>query len=161
MRSTERRVFHELSETGINFIIYEDIGNCECYTPDSEEIFDREPNPYHKACLGTGKKRRIHVTKKLRFLYTSVTKDSNLEKQSFEKLKSEYLTIYFPENYSNLKYTDIIAMIKLDEKNNIVKPFQPVSFYKIVAIDDFYDGDFKYFSVKLNKILYLPYEEVL
>lgn len=157
----QREVFNELSNTGINFIIYEDIGYCECYNPNSDELFDREPNPLHVDCLGTGLKRRVHITKKLRFLYTSVTKDSNLEKQTFEKVKSEYLTIYFPENYSNLKYTDIIAMIKLDEKNNLIKPLQPLSFYKIVAIDDFYDGDFKFYSVKLNKILYLPFKEVL
>lgn len=157
----QRQIFNELSNTGINFLIYEDIGNCECINPDSDDLFEREPNPLHKECLGTGKKRKIHVTSKLRFLYTSVTKDSNLEKQSFEKVKSEYLTIYFPENYSKLKYTDIIAMIKLDEKNNLIKPIQPLSFYKIVAIDDFYDEDFKFYSVKLNKILYLPFKEVL
>lgn len=157
----QREIFKELSDTGINFLIYEDIGQCDCCDLNSEDLFLREPNPHHKDCLGTGKKRKIHVTKKLRFLYTSVTKDSNLEKQSFEKVKNEYLTVYFPENYSNLKYTDIIAMIKLDNSNNLIKPIQPVSFYKIVAIDDFYDGDFKFYSVKMNKILYLPFKEVL
>lgn len=147
------KAFPQLSQTGMHFLYLKANGECDCVKGDT--IFDKEPDPFCKNCYGSGYKRSSFITPKLRFNFTSNGGNSKIELQSFELIKEEFLTIYFPQNYNKISYTDIIAMIKTDINCQIIKPIQPTIYFKIVSIDDFIDGDFKYYSVKLKSINFI------
>ena len=152
-------VFEEISSTGSVYAVFKALGNCECRDGEEGDLFN-EPDPTHKECFGTGIKRRVYFTPKVRSDYYGLTKSSNLEMQNFERIKDNVKTIYFPYNLK-VGYKDIICSLILDDKNEPIKPITIEYVYKPVSVDVYVENDFKYYAVKVIKLQHVPFQAII
>lgn len=166
-----KQQFDKISETGFQVIILRDIGQCECTSkrPEPKHAFDNSfvdiddllevapqieiANPNCPICFGTGRELFPILSNKIRVensTISSMTSDV-LELQKYELLKDDFLTFYFPYNYKFLNMKDYIAIVKLDDKNEVVFPIQYENIFKITSINFYVDGEFKYYKVSGTK----------
>jgi hypothetical protein len=155
--SNSQVVFNEISSTGSIYAVFKATEECECR--EENGLFN-EPDPTHKDCFGTGYKRRVYFTPKLRSDYYGLTKSSNLETQSFEKIKDNVKTIYFPYSFT-INYKDIICSLKLDKENNPIKPYSIEYVYKPVSVDVYVADGFKFYAVKVTKLQHVPFQAII
>lgn len=154
-----KKLFDEINQTGTQFLIFKNVGNCYCVKNDGD-LFERTPSAYCSNCLGTGFARSVILTEKVRNEITSNKSRSNIEKQNFERHKDEKSIIFFNANYS-IDTTDIIASVFVNDENDAILPIKPKTFYKVISVSPFVAEKFKFFEVVVDQIDYLPYKEVL
>lgn len=105
-------------------------------------------------CYGTGVKFFPILSNKLRFSNSTNTNSGDggeIERQDFKLLKDDMIFLYVPYYYNFLTLKDYIGILKTDDNNEIIKPIKIVNLYKIVNINEYVDGDFKYYRLNLDK----------
>lgn len=166
-----KQQFDKISETGYQVVILRDIGHCECTEkrPEPRHGFDNSfvdindllevapqieiANPNCPICFGTGRELFPILTNKIRVVNSSVTSPTSntVEIQLYELLKDDFLTFFFPYNYEFLTMKDYIAIVKMDNKNEVIFPIEYVNIFKITSINFYIDGEFKYYKVSGTK----------
>ena len=123
-------------------------GTCECY---SKNILN-EPDIHCTTCYGTGTIRTKILTEKIRYGFLDIKKDTNIEKQNYEKIKNSIQIFYFPFNYDHIDMEDIIVTLKHDSSNVLLKPFKEETYFKVVDKKENVIDDFKYLKIVAEKI---------
>lgn len=152
-------IFKQISETGIQFIVLKNIGTCYCVN-DTEDLFGAIPDPYCKKCFGTGIARKVIVTQKMRYSYTTTRDTVSTEKQAFERIIQTSASVYFPTDFE-LSATDLVVFLELDLNNEVVVPYKPRFFAKIKAIHPYIADNLRFQEVIVTQINYLPFDEVI
>lgn len=167
-----KKIFEDISKTGYQVILLRDVGTCDCIKKDPEcqapfynqfvkdddilgmsseiEIAD----PKCPKCFGVGKKLFPILTNKIRVATSSgglSGESKNVEVQLIELLKDDFLNFYFPYNYNFVTMKDYIALVKLDNCNEVIYPIQYTDIFKISDITPYVDGQFKYYKVSGTK----------
>ena len=123
-------------------------GACNCY---SENILN-EPDVHCPKCKGTGFLRTKILTEKIRYGFLDIKKDTNIEKQSYEKIKNSVQVFYFPFNYDHIDMKDIIVVLKHDSSNKLIYPYKEETFFKVIDKKENIIDDFKYIKIVAEKI---------
>ena len=123
-------------------------GTCECF---SNNILD-EPDIHCTNCYGTGFKRTKIITEKIRYGFLDIKKDTNIEKQNYEKIKNSIQIFYFPFNYDHINMKDIIVTLKHNSSNEILLPFKKETFFKVIDVKENVKDNFKYLKIVAEKI---------
>lgn len=159
--------FDEISKTGYQVVILRDIGKCKCSEEreKSDDVLVNDidilgiadeieiADPKCPICLGTGRELFPILTNKIRVtnLGSSLAKGSYFEIQALELMKDDALNFYFPYNYEFLTLKDYIAIVDLDDTNNVVFPVRYTSIFKITNIEVFVRNEFKFYKVFASK----------
>lgn len=176
-----RNIFDNVSTTGIQVLILRDVGKCDCIknningsdTVETDDYFGLLNNnilgkeditnivddieladPNCNKCYGTGVNFFKILSNKVRFSNSTSTNAGDggeLERQDFKLLKDDMIFLYVPYYYNFLTLKDYIGILETDDVNEIKKPIKLLNLYKIVNINEYVDGDFKYFRVNLDK----------
>ena len=140
--------FKVLLNSGKKVLLLKAGNLCNCA---SQNIL-AEHNIHCPKCLGTGKIRTSILTEKIRYGFLDIKKDTNIEKQTYEKIKNSIHVFYFPFNYEHINMSDIIVTLKHNSKNEIMLPLKKETYYKVIDfIEDVYN-DFKYLKIVGEKI---------
>ena len=137
-----------LLNTGKKVMLLKNGGVCECY---SKNILN-EPDIHCEKCYGTGFIRTKIVTEKIRYGFLDIKKDTNIEKQSYEKIKNSIQVFYFPFNYDHINMKDIIVTLKHNSSNEILLPFKKETFFKVIDFKENVKDNFKYLKIVAEKI---------
>lgn len=137
-----------LLNSGKKVLLLKGGGICDCATKNILE----EPDIHCQKCLGTGKIRTAILTEKIRYGFLDIKKDTNLEKQSYEKIKNSIQIFYFPFNYDHINMGDIIVTLKHNSSNEIVFPLKKEIYFKVLDFKEDVYKDFKYLKVVGEKI---------
>ena len=137
-----------LLNTGKKVMLLKSGGMCECY---SQNILN-EPDIHCEKCYGTGFSRTKIITEKIRYGFLDIKKDTNIEKQSYEKIKNSIQVFYFPFNYDHINMKDIIVTLKHNSSNEILLPFKKETFFKVIDVKENVKDNFKYLKIVAEKI---------
>ena len=143
--------YHQLKvilNTGKQVLLLKAGNSCDCY---SANILN-EPDIHCDKCFGTGFLRTKILTEKIRYGFLDIKKDTNLEKQNYEKIKNSIQIFYFPFNYEHIDFKDIIVTLKHDSNNKILKPIKEEIYFKVLDKKENVINNFKYIKVVAEKI---------
>ncbi|MGL4998090.1 MAG: hypothetical protein ACRC5T_03905 [Cetobacterium sp.] len=130
--------FKELSDAGLNVTFLKSDGVCVCYDPKS--LINSEPDPYCEKCLGTGKKRTIVKSEKLR--YQNLSNSSLRTDEGLFKTVEESLLLFAYEHYGIFDSEDMIFVSGANE--NVL--------YEIEDKKPFVYHDFKFLEFYCKKV---------
>lgn len=140
-----KQSFIEASETGSRVLILKAGEQCDCFEP--KELLNSEPNPKCGKCFGTGNRRILIFTTKIRHDSDASLSDKNYEKMDLNKSINDYRCFFMPEQYKFIGTMDLIATLD-DEEQNIS------SIYKVISTEKFKANDFVFYEVIGEKINY-------
>lgn len=138
--------FKNASETGRSILILKSSSDCDCYNKNS--LIDSEPNPKCPKCYGTGKKRILIKTPKLRYELSSSGKTGYLESQDLIKTTNEIYSFYLDEYLGFVNNEDIFITFDEDGK--------PIAAFEVSNREKFVYYDFVYYEYFAKKLTYLP-----
>lgn len=148
--SSYEKQFERISSTGRPVLILKAIDDCECF--EKNNLLNSEPDINCPLCFGTGKKRLVIETEKIRYELGTSGNLSHLEKIDFNKATFDIYSFYFPAYYEFLNNNDII--ITFDENGNLEIAFE------IQNKEKFVNNNFVYYEVFAQKINYLNLEDI-
>lgn len=140
-----KQSFIEASETGSKVLILKAGEQCDCFEP--KELLNSEPNPKCGKCFGTGHRRTLIFTTKIRHDSESNNSTKNYETLDLNKSINDYRCFFMPEQYKFITTMDLIATLD-DEEKNIS------SIYKVISTEKFKANDFVFYEVIGEKINY-------
>lgn len=142
--------FKKISETGKEVIILKAVEDCDCFEKDN--LLNSEPDINCKFCFGTGKRRFIIETEKIRYEIGSNGELGYQERINLNKTTFDTYSFYFPSQYYYLNNDDIIVIT--DCKNTLTMAFE------IINKETYKKDDFIYYEVFARKINYLDLEVI-
>lgn len=140
-----KQSFIEASETGSRVLILKAGDQCDCYDP--KDLLNSEPNPKCGKCFGTGNKRTLIYTTKIRHDSDSNGSSKHYESLDLNRSINDFRCFFMPEAYKDVNTMDLIATLNDDEVSIN-------SIYKVVNKEKFQANDFVFYEIIGERINY-------